>query len=154
MSVLTCGYWCLGEGQRLRPNERKNIFFNYYNSALGLQEGSIPCEIRVYSPYQDIMLPLHTIVFLFGRIAFPRQSSPLIDAIEVVPAPGDANSVDYQDTQIAYPFPLFFLTGTVTRVIDQLEAGERGFVLTTTEYVRDGSHVFQLGCAFVLFYDS
>jgi hypothetical protein len=99
----------------------------------------LPADLRIYSPVNDILHPDNTIAFVIARVHTPHNGDILLDALHIVPCPGDPSQNSYNETVPNFQFPMVYGLGIVSTSHETLPNGSTGFCVALTEYVRDVS---------------
>jgi hypothetical protein len=73
----------------------------------------------------------------YQRIHVPHSGDVLLDAIHIVPCPGDPSHESYDDTVPNFQFPMVYGLGIVSTPHETLPNGSTAFSVALTEYVRD-----------------
>ena len=110
-------------------------------SDVGEQPMAIPAEIRLWCPPSQPLHPDNTVAFVVAKAYIPSPGSlpnmALLDALYLVPFPGDADADEYEDHIPDFPNPLVAALGTVSASGSDLSTGHHCFPLSVREYVRD-----------------
>ena len=69
-----------------------------------------------------------------------------LDAICIIPCPGDPSNDSYNETVPNFQFPMVYGLGIVSSVHETLPNGSTVFPVTLTEYVRDMSQQSNVLC--------
>ncbi|KAI6167454.1 hypothetical protein EDD17DRAFT_1469230 [Pisolithus thermaeus] len=154
--LMVCGFVTVTEGchvSLVKPNAMAKTFYCLYSTALHCAgDVSFPGEIRIYSPFNDIVLPNNTVGFLVAKAYFPPGvpgEKILLEASHFMAVPGDPISETYE---LAIPdcVPPFVLgMGTVPSHPLMLADGtSRAFSVAVSDYVRDGKKTSTVQCVF------
>jgi hypothetical protein len=84
-----------------------------------------------------ILHPDNTIAFIVARVHVPHSGDILLDAIHIVPCPGDPSLDSYDDVVPNSQFPMVYGLGVVSTPHETLPNGSTAFTVTLTEYIRD-----------------
>ncbi|KAF7973992.1 hypothetical protein HWV62_13601 [Athelia sp. TMB] len=151
-SFIFIGFFGLEGGQRVRyprlSDPSSGVFHNVYSTAIQLPDDAdpsfIPADLRVWSPRAGDILCDNTVAFVVAKAYVPdaagANNTPdkaLLDAIYLVPCPGDPSLPDYEEHIPDFPVPLVFALGSVSGAHTSLETGDIAFPLMGSEYVRD-----------------
>jgi hypothetical protein len=146
------GFFGLAEGKRVmttRPNNTR-IWHAHYTTTVQCADGSsLPANLRIYSPMNDILHSDNTVAFVYARAHIASTSLVLMDASHVIPFPGDPLSDSYGDSVPNLPNPFVIALGHVSGKASHLPDGSRTFPLALSEYVRDSTQV----CAITYVYE-
>lgn len=80
-SFVIQGIFSLGNGRRVSvPKGDSSTWFCYYESSITLLNGgTIPAEMRIYSPPDDAPLADNSVVYASARAAFPKDGAAILD---------------------------------------------------------------------------
>ena len=110
-------------------------------SDVGEQPMAIPAEIRLWCPPSQPLHPDNTVAFVVAKAYIPSPGSlpnmALLDALYLIPFPGDADTDEYEDHIPDFPNPLVTTLGTVSASGSDLSTSHHCFPLSVREYVRD-----------------
>ncbi|KAH7904539.1 hypothetical protein BJ138DRAFT_1019010 [Hygrophoropsis aurantiaca] len=154
MSSLTLfGFLCLAAGRRLqttKPGSPSKTYHAFYATALQSASGSsVSAEIRVYSPFNDTILPDNTVAFVVAKAFFPNNDTVLLDASHVIPMPGDPSSDDYDNFLPDCPYPFLIGLGSVPSKFELLPDGvSKTFNVISSDFIRDGVKSSTIQCAY------
>lgn len=100
---------------------------------------TIQASLRVYSPAHDIPLPSQTVVFAIAKAYAPSNGTILLDALWMLPYPGDCKGDSYEDIIPDFPATFAIFTGRVRTTASALldSAKSKAFIVDVGEYVRD-----------------
>ena len=94
-------FFTLASGRRLqtiKPGTTIRAWHAHYTTTIQcVAPLYVPADLRVYSPINDILHPDDTIAFIVARVHLPQTSNILLDAIHIVPFPGDPSNNAYGD---------------------------------------------------------
>ncbi|KAJ3738150.1 hypothetical protein EV360DRAFT_90770, partial [Lentinula raphanica] len=109
------GLCVLGPGTRKKPNPEKKIYFNFYDSIIGLRLNSsnMPCSVRTYSPYQTTPLPEDTVVMFYAKFAVSSNGILDFNVMHIFPAPGVPSDEEYLSHQLPFREPIAIIMGSV-----------------------------------------
>ena len=99
----------------------------------------VPTDLHIYSPINDIFHPDNTIAFVVARIHVPHSSDILLDAICIVPCPGDPPLDSYDDMVPNLQFLMVYGLGIVSSPHETLPNGSTAFSVALTEYVHNAN---------------
>jgi hypothetical protein len=138
------GFFCLAEGKRVMTTRANNtrIWHAHYTSSVQCADGSsLPANIRIYSPMNDIPHADNMIAFVHARAHISNDFTVVMDASEIVACPGNPEDDAYQDTVPDMPNPFVLALGHVSGKASHLPDGSRSFPISVSEYVRDNMHL-------------
>lgn len=142
-SFTIVGFFALTSGRRLqtiRPGTTTRTWHAHYTTTVQcVSPPYVPADLRIYSPMNDILHADNTIAFVVARVHVPQSGDILLDAIRIVPCPGDPSLDSYDDTVPDFQFPLVYGLGVVSSPHETLPNGSTGFSVALTEYVRDAN---------------
>ncbi|KAJ7429681.1 hypothetical protein B0H11DRAFT_2211998 [Mycena galericulata] len=158
VALTIFGIFSVRNGNRVSTVKRTggSVFHQQYMTAIECENGQrLRAQLRVYSPLGDQTLPDNTVVLTVGQIIFPAGGADaLMDAIRVVPFPGDPTSDAYQDNMPDFPVPSIIGLGHVLSPHHTLQDGKsRAWPITVGAYVQDTNQtctielqIFIVGC--------
>ncbi|KAG6370025.1 hypothetical protein JVT61DRAFT_12544 [Boletus reticuloceps] len=153
-SLLVVGFFGVGAGRRMslqKPGSKK-IYHCFYTTSFpsGLDaDERYPAEIRVYSRYNDYVLPDNTVVFLVAKAFFALHEPILLEATTFVPVPGDPTDTSYDNNVPDLTTPLIIGLGIVPSRFDVLADGKsKTCTVVSTDYVRDVVKQSSIQCLF------
>ncbi|KAH7919836.1 hypothetical protein BV22DRAFT_996804, partial [Leucogyrophana mollusca] len=137
------GFLCLAAGRRLnttKPGAPSKTYHAFYATALQCSSGSsVPAEIRVYSPFNDIVHPDNTVAFVVAKAYFPNNDTVLLDASHVIAMPGNPASEDYEASLPDCAVPFLLALGSVPSKFELLPDGvSKAFNVVGSDFIRDG----------------
>jgi hypothetical protein len=122
------------------------IWHAHYATTIQCADGNtIPADLRIYSPMNDVLHADDTVAFIYARAHLPNNSPALLDASHIVACPGDPTDNDYEDSVPDLPHPFVIALGHVTGRASHSANGSRLFPIATSEYVRDNTQLTNLG---------
>jgi hypothetical protein len=140
-SFTIIGFFALASGRRkqtLKPGTTTRTWHAHYNTTIQcITPPYAPADLRIYSPINDILHPDNTIAFVIARVHVPRNGDILLDALHIVPCPGDPSDDSYDDTVPNFQFPMVYGLGIVSSPHETFPNGSAAFSVALTEYVRD-----------------
>lgn len=151
-SFFLSGFFGLESGQRVNSSKPNNpssrVYHAVYSSAIQFAPPAdasiIPADIRLWSPRSGTLLADNTVAFVVGKAYIPRSTTSynntdkaLIDALYLMPCPGDPSDPEYEARIPDFPGPLVIALGSVTGGHSTLPNSDITFPLTLSEYVRD-----------------
>lgn len=149
MSSLTfLGFFCLASAHRVVTQKANNAraWHMHYSTTIQCADGtSLPADLRVYSPMNDIPHPDNTIAFVYARGHIPHNDIAVLDASHVIPFPGDPDDETYEDSVPNLPNPFVIGLGQVTGRTELLSQGSRLFHVATSDFVRDNIQLSNIG---------
>ena|ERR1700722_10555955 len=150
-SLMIVGFFALASGRRVsttKSGSTKAITHCHYSTTIQCSEGTVlPADIRIFIRSTDFIHPDNTVAFIVSKVAFISPESTLLDAIFIVPMPGNIEDNSYEDTLPDFPYPLIFGLGPVTALHERsFDTVSRGFSVSVSEYVRDSVKKFVVGC--------
>ncbi|EJD45350.1 hypothetical protein AURDEDRAFT_41312, partial [Auricularia subglabra TFB-10046 SS5] len=135
------GYLAVCNGRRLaseNPSTKKTTNHMYYDTVIQTMGVDIPAEIRQWVPATEAALPDGTIVDVITKVHAPANSKAMLDIVQFLPFPGDANSSSYEENMPDRPFPTLFVLGNTCGAPETMDDGvSLGYLVSTSEYVRD-----------------
>ena len=142
-SFTILGFFALASGRRLqtiKPGTTIRTWHAHYTTTIQcISPPYVPADLRIYSPMNDILHADNTIAFVVARVHIPHSGDILLDAIRIVPCPGDPSLESYDDTVPNFQFPMVYGLGVVSTPHETLQNGSTVFSVTLTEYVRDAN---------------
>ncbi|KIJ57953.1 hypothetical protein HYDPIDRAFT_72782, partial [Hydnomerulius pinastri MD-312] len=139
------GFFGVAAGRRVtsqKPGASTKTYHCFYSTALHCTSGvSFPAELRVYSPFNDSVLPDNTVAFVIAKAHFPGgipKENVLLEASHVIPLPGDPSSDTYENSLPDSPYPFVAGLGSVPSRTETLADGvSKGFTVVSSDFVRD-----------------
>ena len=145
-SFIVVGFLGLTSGRRMRSDSTRpdgtpiSVWHVIYDTCLICSHPpSLPAELRKYSPSTDTILPDDTIAFVVAKAYVPSvdvSKTVLLDAMLLIPIPGDPSSPDYDERTPDLYTPLIFGIGTVAASQEALPNTPVYFPTTVSEFVR------------------
>ncbi|KAJ7462782.1 hypothetical protein B0H11DRAFT_1734991 [Mycena galericulata] len=153
VALTIFGIFSVRNGNRVSTVKRTggSVFHQQYMTAIECENGQrLRAQLRVYSPPGDQTLPDNTVVLTVGQIIFPAGGADaLMDAIRVVPFPGDPTSDAYQDNMPDFPVPSIIGLGHVLSPHHTLQDGKsRAWPVTVGAYVQDTNQTCTIECVY------
>lgn len=143
-SFTIIGFFGLANGHRLqtvKPGTDIRTWHAHYTTTVQCTNPPfLPADLRIYSPINDILHADNTIAFVIARVHVPHSGDTLMDALHIIPCPGDPSQDSYDETVPNFQFPMVCGLGVVSSSPETLTNGSTAFCVTLTEYVRDASH--------------
>ncbi|KAI0074524.1 hypothetical protein K474DRAFT_1521738 [Panus rudis PR-1116 ss-1] len=141
-SLVLVGFFALGNGRRASSiaASGKTTWHMFYPTTIQCRSGAmIPAELRVYSPVNDTVLPVNSVVFLVARAHIPRGQtcSAQLDSIVMHVVPGDVCEEEYENNVPDMPFPLAFALGSIPALFTIRPDSSRMFPLEAGDRVRE-----------------
>src|SRR5882762_8260072 len=146
-SLAFMGFFCLAEGRRVMTTRANNtrIWHAHYTTTIQCADGStLPANVRIYSPMNDVLHADNTIAFVYALAHIPTNSIVVMDASHVLPFPGDPLTDSYEDSVPNLPNPFVIALGHVSGNASHLPEGSRTFPILVSEYVRDNTQLCTL----------
>ncbi|KIJ58462.1 hypothetical protein HYDPIDRAFT_64631, partial [Hydnomerulius pinastri MD-312] len=139
------GFFGVAAGRRVtsqKPGASTKTYHCFYSTALHCTSGvSFPAELRVYSPFNDSVLPDNTVAPVIAKAHFPGgipKENVLLKASHVIPLPGDPSSDTYENSLPDSPYPFVAGLGSVPSRTETLADGvSKGFTVVSSDFVRD-----------------
>lgn len=124
-------------------------YYCFYNTVLQCSSGiTLPAEMRIYSPINDVAVEDDTVVFAHCR-AYLLYNEILLDASHIFPFPGDPSSREYDENLPNCHAPYVTGVGHVPFHHEVLsENGSKAFNVICSEYVRDGTKTSTIQCVY------
>jgi len=149
MSSFTIpGFFALASGchiQTVRPGTTIWTWHAHYTTTIQcISPPYVPADLCIYSPINDVLHPDDTIAFIVAQLHVPLTGNILLDAICIVPFPGDPLHDSYDNAVPNFQFPMVYGLGIVSSPHETLHNGSTAFSVALTEYVCDAnqqSHV-------------
>ena len=142
-SFTILGFFALASGRRVqttKPGTHKQTYHAHYTTTIQcINSLYLPADLRIYSPMNDVLHPDDTIAFVVARIHVPRSGNILLDAIRIVPCPGDPSHEYYEETVPNFQFPMIYRLGVVSSLPEMLPNNSTAFSVTLTEYVHNSN---------------
>ena len=123
----------------------------YYDTSVICSDSvSLPAELRKYSPPKEPILANDTVAFVVAKLNVPqaagkesKDSDPqtgnvLLEALHIVPIPGDPTVDSYQAHLPDFVRPLIFALGTIAANPEGPADGVVTFPLAVFDFVRGG----------------
>lgn len=161
-AFIISGFFSLTSGRRIRtdvarPNgTSQGVYYVHYETIVQCsQSGPISAELRKYSPPGESVLQNDTIAYVVAKAYMPPPNMPrtfLLEAIHIAPEPGDPSSDDYEDSVPDFPFPSFFIQGTVSEEHKVDEGGIVNFPVNVSDYVRGNNKKSTVTYVLLLFF--
>ncbi|KAI6121178.1 hypothetical protein F5141DRAFT_998945 [Pisolithus sp. B1] len=142
---MVSGFLAVSEGCRVssvKPSSGKKTYHCVYTTALECDDGtSIPAELRIYSPFNDVVMPDNTFGYVVAKAYFPTavpEEKALLEASQFFPFPGDPSSGAYEDSIPDCVTPFVMGLGSVPAPAITLPDGSsRAFSVVVADHVRD-----------------
>ncbi|KIP08005.1 hypothetical protein PHLGIDRAFT_53694, partial [Phlebiopsis gigantea 11061_1 CR5-6] len=98
-TFILSGYLGLASPRRISsPNSRGATTWHYhYSTTIQTPTASIPAELRVYSPPEDVPHPDFTIADVVAKVHIASNGTAMMDAITISPFPGDPLDDEYEN---------------------------------------------------------
>lgn len=152
--LMVSGYLAVAEGRRVssvKPNSTTKTYHCLYTTALQSTGGvCFPGELRIYSPFNDVILPDDTVGFVMAKAYFPANAPEekiLLEASHFFAVPGNPSSDTYESSIPDCLVPFVFGLGTVPACPPTLPDGvSRAFSVVVSDYVRDGRKSSTVQC--------
>lgn len=152
--LMVSGYLAVAEGRRVssvKPNSTTKTYHCLYTTALQSTGGvCFPGELRIYSPFNDVILPDDTVGFVMAKAYFPANAPEekiLLEASHSFAVPGNPSSDTYESSIPDCLVPFVFGLGTVPACPSTLPDGvSRAFSVVVSDYVRDGRKSSTVQC--------
>ncbi|KAF8141789.1 hypothetical protein EV363DRAFT_1443711 [Boletus edulis] len=142
-SLLILVFFDVGAGWHIsqqKPASRE-IYHCFYSTsfpAASNAEQRYPAEIRIYSPYNNIVLPDNTVVFLVAKGYFALYETIMLEATTFVPVPGDPADTSYDNNVPDLTTLLIIGLDVVPSCFDILADGKlKMCMVLSSDYVRD-----------------
>ena len=145
-SFIIVGFLGLTSGRRVRSDVTRPdgsplvLWHVFYDTCIICsQPPSLPAELRKYSPISDIVYPDDTVAFVVAKAYVPPvnfSKTVLLDAILMIPVPGDPSSIEYDERVPDLCTPLVFGIGTVAAAQDSAPNTPVYFPTTVSDFVR------------------
>ncbi|KAI6169805.1 hypothetical protein EDD17DRAFT_1521521 [Pisolithus thermaeus] len=156
-ATIVFGFFALANGERVKTFRAGSSTATYhcvYETTIQCTSGVVfPAMLRVYSPFNDVVLSDNTVAFVSAKAAIPANVSGepvLLEGIYVVPVPGDANTEDYEHHIPDFPHPMIVALGSVSGQPKTLCDGtSKAFDITSNDYVRDSRMTSTVWCAYL-----
>ncbi|KAI5994451.1 hypothetical protein EDD15DRAFT_2166006 [Pisolithus albus] len=155
-ATIVFGFFGLASGERVRTVRAGSSTATYhcvYQTTIQCTSGAVlPAMLRVYSPYNDVVLADNTVAFMSVKVTVPTNipGDPiLLEGIYVAAVPGDATSDEYEHHIPDFPHPMVVGLGSVTAPPKTLSDGtSKAFDVVSTDYVRDTRMTSTVSCVF------
>ena len=142
-SFTILGFFALANGHRLqtlKPGTSVRTWHAHYATTIQcITPPYVPADLHIYSPINDVLHPDNTIAFVVARVHIPHTGDILLDALHIVPCPGNPSDDSYDDTVPDFQFPMVYGLGVVSSPHESLPNGSTAFSVALTEYVRDAN---------------
>ncbi|KAG6371081.1 hypothetical protein JVT61DRAFT_10621 [Boletus reticuloceps] len=153
-SLLVLGFFGVGAGRRVsqqKPGSKK-IYHCFYTTSFpstGDADQRYPAEIRVYSRFNDTVLPDNSVVFIVAKGFFVLHEPILLEATTFVPVPGDPTDTSYDNNVPDLTTPLIIGLGVVPTPFEILSDGKsKTCTVVSSDYVRDVIKQSSIQCFF------
>ena len=146
-SLAFMSFFALAEGRPVMTTCANNtrIWHAHYTTTIQCADGStLPANVRIYSPMNDVLHADNTIAFVYALAHIPINSIVVMDASHVLPFPGDPQTDSYEDSVPNLPNPFVIALGHVSGNASHLPEGSRMFPILVSEYVRDNTQLCTL----------
>jgi len=157
-SFTIIGFFALASGRRLQtinPRTNTRTWHAHYTTTIQcMTPPYLPADVRIYSPINDVLHPENTIAFIVARVHVPSTGDIILDAIRIVPCPGNPSHNSYDDAVPNFRFPMVYGLGIVSRPHETLPDGSTAFTVALTEYVRDANRQSSVQCVNTSYYAS
>jgi hypothetical protein len=149
-SFTILGFFALASGhcvQTQKPGTSARTWHAHYATVIQrITPPYVPADLRIYSPINDILHPDNTIAFVVACVHIPRTGDILLDALHIVPCPGNPSDDSYDDSVPDFQFPMVYGLGVVSSPHESLPNGSTAFSVALTEYVRDANQQSTVQC--------
>jgi hypothetical protein len=157
-SFTMIGFFALASGRRLqttKPGTTTRTWHAHYTTTIQcISPPYLPADVRIYSPINDVLHPENTIAFIVARVHVPSTGDILLDALRIVPCPGDPSHDLYDENVPNFQFPMVYGLGIVSSPHETLSNGSCAFSVALTEYVRDANQQSNVQCVIMSNYAS
>ncbi|KIO03560.1 hypothetical protein M404DRAFT_145747 [Pisolithus tinctorius Marx 270] len=146
MSTTTVvGFFALLGGHRVQSTRGGNgakTYHCFYDSTVQCTSSVVfPVQLRVYSPFNDMLLVDDSVAYVIARAYIP-SSIPhdpiLLEAVDLAAVPGDPSSEEYEATIPDSPCPYIFSIGSVTTWATSLPDGvTKAFSVMSSDFVHN-----------------
>jgi hypothetical protein len=137
-------FFCLAEGRWVMMTRANNthIWHAHYTTSVQCADGtSLPANICIYSPMNDIVHTENMITFIYAQAYITNDSTVLMDASHIIPCPGNPDEDCYQDSVPNLPNPFVIALGHVSGRAGHLPDGSCTFPVAVSKYVRDNTQL-------------
>ena len=138
------GFFCLADGKHVmttRANNTRILHAHYTSTVQCVDSTTLPANICIDSPTNDIPHANNTIAFVYARTHITNDLTVLMDASEIIACPGDPNDDSYQDSILDMPNLILIALGQVSGKVSHLPDASCCFPLAISEYVWGNSHL-------------
>jgi hypothetical protein len=139
LSFTILGFFALASGRRMqtvRPGTTIQTWHTHCTTTIQcISPMHVPADLHIYSPINDVLHPDDTIAFIVAQLHIPLAGTMLLDAIRIVPFPGDPSHDSYDDAVPNFQFPMVYGLGIVLSPHETLHNGYTAFSVALTEYV-------------------
>ncbi|KAH9988676.1 hypothetical protein BJV77DRAFT_949311 [Russula vinacea] len=145
-SLIFVGFFSLRAGHRVhttvtkRSGDKASLYHNHYSTAIICRHPPyLPGEVRYYTRATDSVCADNSVAFMVAKGYIPAANVPgdiLLDAMRLVPFPGDPSLDGYDDYLPEFFSPLIFGHGSVSASSKDLPNGQVSFPVSVAEYVR------------------
>lgn len=140
----------MASGETSKPGGGAKAYHCLYDTIV--QCTSVPAKLRVYSPFNDLLLADDSMAYVIARayipLSIPRDPI-LLEASEFAAFPGDPGSEEYEAAIPDCPWPVIFGVGTVTmRAVSLPDGVTKAFAVTSSDFVRDANMSSTVVCCF------
>ena len=142
-SFTIIGFFALANGRRLqtiKPGTDVRTWHAHYTTTVQCSSPPfLPADLRIYSPINDILHSDNTIAFVIARVHVPHSGDTLMDAVHIIPCPGDPSQDLYDETVLNFQFPMVYGLSIVSSAPETLPNVSTAFYVSLSEYVRDAN---------------
>ncbi|KAI5983435.1 hypothetical protein EDC04DRAFT_3130985 [Pisolithus marmoratus] len=154
--LMVTSFLAVVEGSHIssvKPNSATKTYYCVYTTVLHSTSGvSLPAELHIYSPFNDMVLPDETIGYVVVKAYIPStapEEKILLEASHFFPVPGDPSLEAYEQSIPDCLSPFIVSLGTVPMWTETLSDGiTRVFSVAVSDYVRDGMRSSVMQCVF------
>ena len=149
-SFTILGFFALANGHHMqtqKPGTSAHTWHAHYATTIQcITPLYVPADLRIYSPINDVLHPDNTIAFVVARVHIPCTEDILLDAIHIVPCPGNPLDDSYNDSVPYFQFSMVYRLGVVSSPHESLPNRSMAFSVALTEYVHDANQQSTVQC--------
>ncbi|KAH9990154.1 hypothetical protein BJV77DRAFT_1151130 [Russula vinacea] len=148
-SLIFVGFFSLRAGHRVhttvtkRSGDKASLYHNHYSTAIICRHPPyLPGEVRYYTRATDSVCADNSVAFMVAKGYIPAADVPgdiLLDAMRLVPFPGDPSLDGYDDYLPEFFSPLIFGHGSVSASSKDLPNGQVSFPVSVAKCVLNKS---------------
>ena len=141
LSFTILGFFALASGrglQTIKPGTTIWMWHAHYMTTIQcISPLLVLANLYIYSLINDTLHLNNTNAFIVAQVHVPPSIDILLDAIHIVPCPGDPSLNSYDDTVPDFQFPKVYGTCVVLTPHETMPNRSTAFSIALTKYVHD-----------------